>query len=630
MRRPSVLVPIALAAAVALAFAATGSVAIGALLGLASLIGLAVVLADARAGASVPHAGRRRTLGLLAGAGAMGVVGGSLTGAALRRALRPDPIPALEADAIGLGADNLDLVLRQFRPGRSGDLQLVLAPWNSSNYAPESLSLVRDDPRTSHAAVWMYLQRIPIVVWGPGAVAPRDGLERVTLADLAPTTAHLMGFDGLDAVDGRVLPGIDRPARPPKVIVTLVVDGGGWNVLQHWDGEGDESAWPELKRLMRDGATYRDAIMGSFPAVTACAHATIGTGAFPRSHGITGHNVRWQGRPRKAFGEAGHADPTFMLLPTLADRWSMATGGAAWIGELGYQIWHLGMIGAGGIPADGAPPVAVLWDEAGGGGWIPQHPERYRMPRSWPGIDRFERLLADYDDPGIDDRFTLAGSKSVCCTPPIIEYQADLIEATFDAEPIGRGDATSLLYINVKAPDYAGHVYNYLSERERIALAETDRLIGRVARLLERRFAPGDYVMIVTADHGQSPTVNLAGGVRLDPIQLESHLSRRFGPSIIGVVESVVPSEVYLDRRALAEIGVGEEEIAAELSTYTYGDNLGPYVPEAAIDRDRLDQRIFSAVLPGRYLSRLRRGDLARFGPGVHGGDPLGVPPVTW
>ena len=43
---------------------------------------------------------------------------------------------------------------------------------------------------------------------------------------------------------------------------------------------------------MGPGRNYRNAITGSFPAVTACAHASIGTGTFPSQHGITGHNIR--------------------------------------------------------------------------------------------------------------------------------------------------------------------------------------------------------------------------------------------------------------------------------------------------------------------------------------------------
>lgn len=614
---------------IALVVALTGSVLIAAIAGLVALA-VGLFLAHRSGGSDAPRdPGRRRALALIGGIGAAGVLAASGAGAALRRALRSDPRPVLEAAARDLGSESLELVVRQYMPGRSGDLQLVLAPWNSSNYPQESRALVPDDPRTSHASVWMYLQRVPIVIHSPGRIAPLDSDERVTLADLAPTTAQLLGMP-FDAVDGRVLPGITASERPPKVIVTYVIDGGGWNVLQHWDGEGDDTAWPELKRLMREGATYRNAIVGSFPAVTACAHATIGTGAFPRTHGITGHNVRYGGEPRKAWGEAGNADPSFLEVPTLADMWTEATDGRAWIGELGYQIWHLGMIGRGGTAPLGRPPVAVLWDEAGGGGWIPQHPTLYRLPDAVPTPGSFDELLARYSDPGIDDVYTLRGAKANCCTPPIIQHQGDLIEMAFDSEPIGEGEATSLLYVNVKAPDYAGHVYNYLSLRERFALEEVDRQIGRLRRLLDERFEPGEAVLIVTADHGQAPTVNLAGGVRLDPIQLEEHLVSEFGPSLLGIVESVAPSEIYLDRRALQEVGVSLDEVAASLTDYRYGQNLGPYVPESAIDRDRLERRIFSAVVPSTQLDRLQTTEVASYGPGMYDGDPEGIPPITW
>jgi hypothetical protein len=528
--------------------------------------------------------------------------------------------------AHALGAESLELVRRQYFPGRSGDLQLLLAPYNSSNYASESLDLAKNDPRSSHASVWMYLERVPIVVYAPGIVEPSDNTDRVTLADLASTTAHLMGFDGFVAPEGTVLPGIERPATPPKVVVTFVIDGGGWNVLQHW---GD--AWPNVKCLMREGAAYRNAIVGAFPAVTASAHATIGTGAFPRTHGITGHNIRYQGKPVKAWGTPGKADPSFLLAPTLADAWSEHTGDGAWIGEIGYQIWHIGMIGHGGYRPLGDKPVAVLWDEEHGGGWISQNPDLYRLPRQVPPVENLDAYLAAYKDPGVDSRFTLSGKKAVCCMPPIIEYQGDLVAAAFDSEPIGEGPNTSLVYVNVKAPDYAGHVYNYLSLRQKFALQAVDRQIERVRRILEDRFAPGEYVLIVTGDHGQCPTVNLAGGVRLDPIQIQEDIEREFGRSVFGIIESVVPSEIYVSERAMADAGVAAADIAAWLKDYRYGENIGPYVPAYAIDRDRLDQRIFAAVLPTSFIAELTDADLSVYGDGDYAdADPGGIPPVTW
>ena len=103
----------------------------------------------------------------------------------------------------------MELVARGANAQRSGDLQLLLAPFNSANYSFESLGLHPRDPRTSHAAVWMYLERIPLVAYGPGVIEPGDSEDRVSLADLAPTTADLIGFDGWPSDrEGRGLPGL--------------------------------------------------------------------------------------------------------------------------------------------------------------------------------------------------------------------------------------------------------------------------------------------------------------------------------------------------------------------------------------------------------------------------------------
>lgn len=611
--------------AVALVVALTGSVVAAVVAGLLVLATGAMAIRVRTAEANPLDPSRRRFLRM--GLGALGlaaVAAGGAAGAALRRLTRPDPRPRLEEDAQDLGAEYLELVTRAYHPERSGDLQLLVSPYSSSNYRQESLSLVPNDPRSSHAVVWMYAERVPIVVWSPGRIEPFDSTDRVTLADLAPTTARLMGFDGFEAPDGVPLPGIPARPVPPRVIVTFVIDGGGWNDLLRWP-----DAWPNLRRLMREGATYRNATVGSFPAVTASAHATIGTGAFPRTHGITGHNVRRAGRPVKAWGEPGRADPSFLLVPTLADRWTEHTENEAWVGEIGYQIWHLGMLGRGGRP-QGDVPVGVFWDEVGGGGWKPHHPTRYRLPRTAPGPDRLEALTAGYDPPP-PSPFDPTGRKAMCCFPPIVRYQGELIEAAFDSEPIGEDEVPDLLYINHKAPDYSGHVYNMDDPRQAEVLAAVDEEIGRTADLLLERFGPGRAVLIVTADHGQCPQIDANGGVRIDPIQLEEDLRRAFGKSVFGLVQSVAPSEIYLNPTALADAGFTAEDVAAFLADYRYGENLGPYVRPEAIRRDRLSARSFAAVLPTSFIADLAARDLSRYGETAYPeADPFGIPPITW
>jgi arylsulfatase A-like enzyme len=585
-------------------------------------VGLATIWWSARNGLVSDHDASRRRFIAAAGLGGLAwVAGGAAVGRTASKLARPDARAVQDAAAADLGADYMELIRRAYHPGRSGDLQLVVAPFNSANYANESLTLLPNDPRTSHAAPWMYLERIPLVVYGPGIVSPSTSEERVSLADLAPTTASLIGYDAWPGDrDGRVLPGLTTSGAAPKIVVTFVIDGGGWNVLQEWPRD-----WPNLKRLMREGADYPDAIMGSFPAVTACAHATIGTGAFPRTHGITGHNIRDGEQVRKAFGSPGLATGDDIKVPTLADLWHDATG--AWVGEIGYQVWHLGMLGNGGIerPEDDVP-VGVYFDENGGTGWQPHHPTRYRLPARVPGLDRFEARLAAFDDPGWDEEYARWANR-FCCSPPIAGYQGDLIEATLDAEPIG-GSGPSLLYTTYKSPDYTGHIYGMSSEWEGLMLRAVDEDLGRVVEMLEARY-PGEYVLIVTADHGQCPLPDAMGGVRLDPIQLERIIEERFGAGLGTAVQSVVPSEIYLDDRALRDAGASREDVAAFLRRLTYRQNLGPYVPRDAVQQALLDKEQFSAVFATTYLDDL--GDVGRFGPGNYDDaevDP-GVPPAS-
>ena len=110
-------------------------------------------------------------------------------------------------------------------------------------------------------------------------------------------------------------------------------------------------------------------------------------------------------------------------------------------------------------------------------------------------------------------------------------------------------------------------------------------------------------------------------------------IEREFGRSPLTLVESVVPHEIYLSNESMLDAGVTAEDVGAWLETYRYGDNIGPYVPADAIDRDRLDRRIFAGVMPARFIEELAGADLSRYGEGEFGMAPgvdPGIPPVTW
>ncbi len=131
--------------------------------------------------------------------------------------------------------------------------------------------------------------------------------------------------------------------------------------------------------------------------------------------------------------------------------------------------------------------------------------------------------------------------------------------------------------------------------------------------MLEERY-PGEFVLIVTADHGQCPLPDSEGGVRLDPIQLDEHISREFS-GVTGVVQEVTPHEVYLNTARLWDNGGATvEDVAASLQDYRYRQNLGPYVPADAIEQDLLDREEFAAVFASTYMDSIADADLATAG----------------
>ena len=207
-----VVLLVCLAGLTALVCTLLGSISVGLVAGLAVLVvALALFAWIARHPRSAgPEDGSRRRF-LQIGLGGVALVGaGAALGRVVEKGLRPDAIAVEDAAADDLGAEYMELIARAANAERSGDLQLLLAPFNSANYSFESLGLHPRDPRTSHAAVWMYLERIPLVAYGPGVIEPGDSEDRVSLADLAPSTAEP---DRVRRVARR--PGRKRAARTP-------------------------------------------------------------------------------------------------------------------------------------------------------------------------------------------------------------------------------------------------------------------------------------------------------------------------------------------------------------------------------------------------------------------------------
>lgn len=485
----------------------------------------------------------------------------------------------------------LERIQRGYSPERSGQISML------PRY-PAYMGTAEGG--WSHSGPWGYLQRVPLVFNGPGVVREARTVDRpVTLADVAPTLmTSLRAFyrtDDGDSLDEVVRVGPDLVGSPrPRLILVIVWDGGGWNTLERWP-----RSWPNLRALMDTGVSFVDATVGSSPSVTPSVHTTLGTGFFPWVHGITGIPVRDEkGTVVDAFldGDSGR----FVEAVTLAERWDEHKGNRALVGMLGYEPWHLGMIGVG-AEAPGGDKDHAVWLDRESNDWV-TNDDHYELPDAVPDTPGLEADLRRLDgrDGAIDgawgSRQILDDEARIEETPAFVSYHGRALRRLIADTGYGSDRITDLLFTNFKQIDRLGHYFNMDSSEVRDALEETDRQLGLTVDFLDRAVGRGRWLTVVTADHGQQPDETDVDGYGIDPRELRRDLMSEFGD----VVAAVWPTEVFLKHGAK----VAPAAIARWIATYTLGENARGF--------DRLltgsgrfepDSRLFSMAVPASLLA---------------------------
>jgi predicted AlkP superfamily pyrophosphatase or phosphodiesterase len=547
------------------------------------------------------------------------VIGGAAAALSLRSGESlPGDAPTQVEMARSLGAPIMEHLYRGHVPGRSAEILLVPKPhyfllgdWDLTTLGTKSLFL-----DSSHPNPWNYLTRVPIILYGPGRVpAGVDNYDEVDISGLAPTYAQLLGLDEFET-EAEPLPGALMPgSTKPRVILTVVIDGGGWNVLQE-----HPEAWPFIDSLRRRGTSYLNATIGSAPSITGALHATFGTGAYPVDHGIPGNQMR------DAAGDnvdtwLQNADPRFLRRPTVSELWDEAHGNRPIVATVSYEGWHLGMIGHGAEREGGDRDVAVLWEALENTWWINE--DYYELPAylqttDLATLERYEEALDNRD--GIADGTwfghtldEIQDERVRPSTPAFVEFTGDAVVDVLRREGVGRDSLTDMVWIEMKMPDYAGHQFNMTSREVADVILETDEQIARFVRQLNRTAGRGNYIVAVSADHGQQPLPELVGGWRINNKELERDIEDRFGP----VVEKITPVDIYLDRDRIEQDGIDPNEIARWLALYELEDNIPEGVPGAErVPEARRDDRLFAGAFTTDFLSSLTPDQIASFGSG--------------
>ena len=490
-------------------------------------------------------------------------------------------------------------IRRGWDPGAARDQDLVVVP-KSDNYIGSLIN-------ASHSGPYDFLQEVPLVAYGPGFIEPKGRItldREVTVADIAPTLAKLMGME-FDVATSRPIDEILRSTEErPKMIFVGVIDGGGWNALEQWP-----DAWPELKSIMEKGATIDNAVVGSSPSITPAVHSNISTGTWPRYHGVTAIVVRGpDGELGGAFAEKATDNVTAHIVPdaslrrpTINDLWDESNANEPLIGGVIPGNYPLGMLSLGSVYPGGDKDILMAQGFADEG-WITQS-DYYSLPDylndqagdRTPYTDALDRA-----DGAADQRWRGHQISPFYATPAYAPWQTEGAKVVMEGEGFGEDDLTDLFWINYKSPDAAGHLWNVLGPEQEDVLGSVDAAIGDTVDWLEENVGRDNFVFILTADHGQTPIDG--DGWAIDRSELVQDINARCGQ---GVLEQTSASSFFMDREGMRENGTESEEISSFLVDYRIQDNVpdGEEIPAGYEGRER--ETIFEAVFPGRRIDEV-------------------------
>ena len=333
-----------------------------------------------------------------------------------------------------------------------------------------------------------------------------------------------------------------RP-RAPRLIVLVSIDqmrGDYIDKFQHQWSKG-------LKRLITEGAWFRQADYPYYNNVTCAGHASISTGTVPAVHGMV-LNQWWErnnsrlvsctddesqqlityGIPVKGVGHSARQ----LLSTTLADELRLQLAPTP-------RVVSISLKARSAITLGGHKPDAVIWLDEADGEWVTstafgptptgyfadyiiKHPLRGEMGRRWDRSLPLDRYVGPYSSRDrrrialVTNEFphTVKGTGAEVggaftdaweSSPFSDAYLAALATTAIDAMKLGRGPATDLLAIGFSALDKVGHDFGPDSHEVQDVLVHLDARLGALLDKLDRDVGKGNYVLGLSSDHGVSP-----------------------------------------------------------------------------------------------------------------------------
>lgn len=419
------------------------------------------------------------------------------------------------------------------------------------------------------------------------------------------------------------------PDRDGHLLVIVVVDQMRFEYLDRYKGLFKKG----LERLLDEGAVFERAMYPYLNTVTCAGHATIGTGAFPSTHGIimnewwhrdvgrrmsctddpTVKSVVYSREPER-IGHSAHR----LRVPTLGDRLRQASplsrvvtlsmkprstvmlaghGGTAvtWFGAT--NTWSTSTAFTPTlVPEVKAYVDAHPVDRLRGEVWHRLNAAAYsgeddaigeRGPGGWATV--FPHPLAG--KPGTpDERFYDLWERSPYSDAALGDMAATLVRTM----QLGKRGVVDLLGVSFSAVDYVGHDFGPRSHELQDTLARLDHTLGAFLAALDQTVGRGGYTLGLSADHGVGDIPEATAATGRDAGRLLTPETRKIAESAMvaahgpgNYLAHVEYTEIYLTDDARKRAGADPSFLQPMIDALSKHRGVLRVIPTAGLEKKK-------------------------------------------
>ena len=377
----------------------------------------------------------------------------------------------------------------------------------------------------------------------------------------------------------------------PKLVVILVADQMRSDYLERYSGRFSGG----LKRLMQNGAWFRQAAYPYLNTVTCPGHSTIGTGTFPYQHGMILNT--WFDRKTRAATDCTDDEKTTevsygagltgpgdsgrrQLRPTLADH----------VREQHGHVVALSLKARSAIGLAGHGGDVVLWFDTRGAfttssayargvtpfirKYVDQNPVSAAYGWQWERL--YEPALYQNKDDNPSEKAPAGWTRTFphvlasrsgkpdgefyghwMRSPMSDEYLGKMAAAAIEAMQLGKGGAVDFLGVSFSALDLVGHAFGPNSHEVQDLLARLDVTVGELMNHLDAAVGRDNYVLGFSADHGVGDIPEDVKGGRYTSAITTAAIDKALEP-FLGAgkyVAYTAYTDIYLEDRALQRLG---------------------------------------------------------------------------